>query len=562
MKRASLLLLSVLFAFCGLNAQTVVLSEDFSAITDSSGYTITNNLDQYTQMSGWTGDWVYPSNGKVKLGKAAEAGYIQTPALDLSANNGQFTVTFDAKAWNGDATRLLVEVNGVPYTVEGLSTSVFQTFSVPFSGGTNATTIKFQGFQDSRGRFFLDNVVVTSQELGPDTIGPIVANVVPSENSLLVNFNEALDQTTAQNTGNYALNNGISVTAATLNGSAVTLTVSPALTEGNDYTLIVNNVADASGNVMAPDTITFTYGVASEFQVANIAELRSKLDFTDVTVNHADNVEYKLTGEVIVTAIASYNNQKVLQDGTGAILVFDPSNTLGSLEVGDKIKDLYGTLTNYYGFLEFKPTQPYGSQTGYYEDVTPLTITLAQLNDPEFMIQHQAELIQLNNVTFTSTGSFTVLNTYGISQNGVTANAVFPYFQDANTIGADIPTGTVNITGFNFATSKIGSNYLDYRYYIVPRSMNDFGTGLPQYLTENDLVIYPNPVGDQLTVTLRSNDFEVSSMEVYDLNGKLIRTASVSGNHITMNTNSLAAGQYFLRLSDGKNSVTTKFVKK
>lgn len=562
MKRASLLLLSILLAFCGLNAQTVVLSEDFSAITDSSGYTITNNLDQYTQMPGWTGDWVYPSNGKVKLGKAAEAGYIQTPALDLSANNGQFTVTFDAKAWNGDATNLFVEVNGVPYTVEGLSTSAFQTFSVPFSGGTNATTIKFQGFQDSRGRFFLDNVVVTSQELGPDTIGPIVANVVPSENSLLVNFNEALDQTTAQNTGNYALNNGISVTAATLNGSAVTLTVSPALTEGNDYTLIVNNVADASGNVMAPDTITFTYGVASEFQVANIAELRSKLDFTDVTVNHADNVEYKLTGEVIVTAIASYNNQKVLQDGTGAILVFDPSNTLGSLEVGDKIKDLYGTLTNYYGFLEFKPTQPYGSQTGYYEDVTPLTITLAQLNDPEFMIQHQAELIQLNNVTFTSTGSFTVLNTYGISQNGVTANAVFPYFQDANTIGADIPTGTVNITGFNFATSKIGSNYLDYRYYIVPRSMNDFGTGLPQYLTENDLVIYPNPVGDQLTVTLRSNDFEVSSMEVYDLNGKLIRTASVSGNHITMNTNSLAAGQYFLRLSDGKNSVTTKFVKK
>lgn len=562
MKKLSLLLFSVLFALCGLNAQTVVLSEDFSAITDSSSSTITNRLDEFTQVPGWTGDWVYPSNGKVKVGKSSAAGFIQTPALDLSGNNGQFVVTFDAKAWNGDATSLFLEVNDIPYTVEGLSTSAFQTFSVPLSGGTSATTIKFQGFQDNRGRFFLDNVLITSQPMGPDTIGPFVANVNPSENSLAVIFNEILDQSTAQNVTNYSINNGISVTAATLNGSVVTLNVSPALTEGSDYTLIVHNVADANGNMMTPDTVTFTYGVSSEFQVANIAELRTKLDYTDVSVNNSSNVEYKLSGEVIVTAIASYNNQKVLQDATGAILVYDPSNILGALEVGDKVKDIYGTLTNYYGFLEFKPTQPHSPVIEIYQDVTPLTITLAQLNDPDFMIQHQAELIQLNNVTFNTPGSFAVLNTYEITQDGVTANAVYPYFQDANTIGADIPTGTVNITGFNFSTSKIGSTYLDYRYYIVPRSMNDFTTGLPQYLTENDLNIYPNPVSDKLTVSLRTNSFQVTSMAVYDINGKLVRTQAVSDNQIEMNTQSLAAGNYFLRLSDGKNCVTTKFVKR
>ena len=562
MKKLSLLLFSVLFALCGLNAQTVVLSEDFSAITDSSSSTITNRLDEFTHVPGWTGDWVYPSTGKVKVGKSSLAGYIQTPALDLSGNNGQFVVTFDAKAWNGDATSLFVVVNDIPYTVEGLSTSAFQTFSVPLSGGTSATTIKFQGFQDNRGRFFLDNVLITSQPMGPDTIGPFVANVNPSENSLAVIFNEILDQSTAQNVTNYSINNGISVTAATLNGSVVTLNVSPALTEGSDYTLIVHNVADANGNMMTPDTVTFTYGVSSEFQVANIAELRSKLDYTDVSVNNSSNVEYKLSGEVIVTAIASYNNQKVLQDATGAILVYDPSNILGTFDVGDKVKDIYGTLTNYYGFLEFKPTQPHGPAIEIYQDVTPLTITLQQLNDPDFMIQHQAELIQLNNVTFNTPGSFAVLNTYEITQDGVTANAVYPYFQDANTIGADIPTGTVNITGFNFSTSKIGSTYLDYRYYIVPRSMNDFTTGLPQYLTENDLNIYPNPVSDKLTVSLRTNSFQVTSMAVYDINGKLVRTQAVSDNQIEMNTQSLAAGSYFLRLSDGTNCVTTKFVKR
>ena len=141
MKKFSLLFLSVLFAISGLNAQTVVLSEDFSAITDSNSYTITNSLDQYTQVPGWTGDWVYPSTGKVKIGKSAEAGFLQTPAIDLSANNGQFVVTFDAKAWPNDATSLIVDVNGVPYTVDGLTSTAFNTFNVPLSGSLGSLGI-------------------------------------------------------------------------------------------------------------------------------------------------------------------------------------------------------------------------------------------------------------------------------------------------------------------------------------------------------------------------------------------------------------------------------------
>ena len=147
---------------------TVVLYEDFSAITDSNSYTITNSLDAYTQLSGWSGDWVYPSNGKVKIGKSSMNGYLQTPALNLSGNNGEFVVTFDAKAWPNDTTSLIVAINEVPYTVDGLSTSEFNTFSVPLTGGTSTTVIKFQGVQESHGRFFLDNVVVTSQFINAD----------------------------------------------------------------------------------------------------------------------------------------------------------------------------------------------------------------------------------------------------------------------------------------------------------------------------------------------------------------------------------------------------------
>ena len=559
MKKLSLLLFTVLFALCGLNAQTVVLSEDFSAITDSSSYTITNSLDQYTQVPGWTGDWVYPSTGKVKIGKSAEAGFLQTPPLNLSANNGQFVVTFDAKAWTNDATSVIVAVDGVPYTVEGLSSSAFNTFSVPLSGGTASTVIKFQGFQASHGRFFLDNVVITSQELGPDTDAPFVANVTPSENSLAVTFNEILDPSTAQNVSNYSLDNGISVTSATLNGSVVTLGVSPALAEGSTYTLIVNNVADVAGNVMTADTITFNYGVSQDFQVANIAALRAKwTDALDINGSHFGNDVYKLTGHVIVTGInESYRHQIYIQDATGAIVIDDPNGLITTaLETGDEITNIYGKLSDYYGQLQFAVSETFSDEAlSIYNDVLPLNVTIANLQDVEFMNQHQSELIRLNDVTFAATGTIANNTKYTVSQNGQSGEVVWIHFWNVTGLtGEPIPTAAVNLTGVNKISYGV--------YYLIPRNGADLGTGIPQYLTENDLVVYPNPVSDRLTVKLRTNDFQVSNMAVYDINGKLIRTQAVSDNQIEMSMQNLAAGNYFLRLSDGKNSVTTKFVKK
>lgn len=559
MKKLSLLLFTVLFALCGLNAQTVVLSEDFSAITDSSSYTITNSLDQYTQVPGWTGDWVYPSTGKVKIGKSAEAGFLQTPALNLSANNGQFVVTFDAKAWTNDATSVIVAVDGVPYTVEGLSSSAFNTFSVPLSGGTASTVIKFQGFQASHGRFFLDNVVITSQELGPDTDAPFVANVTPSENSLAVTFNEILDPSTAQNVSNYSLDNGVSVTSATLNGSVVTLGVSPALVEGNTYTLIVNNVADVAGNVMTADTITFNYGVAQDFQVANIAALRAKwTDALDINGSHFGNDVYKLTGHVIVTGInESYRHQIYIQDATDAIVIDDPNGLITTaLETGDEITNIYGKLSDYYGQLQFAVSETFSDEAlSIYNDVLPLNVTIANLQDVEFMNQHQSELIRLNDVTFAATGTIANNTKYTVSQNGQSGEVVWIHFWNVTGLtGEPIPTAAVNLTGVNKISYGV--------YYLIPRNGADLGTGIPQYLTENDLVVYPNPVSDRLTVKLRTNDFQVSNMAVYDINGKLIRTQAVSDNQIEMSMQNLAAGNYFLRLSDGKHSVTTKFVKR
>ena len=253
----------------------------------------------------------------------------------------------------------------------------------------------------------------------------------------------------------------------------------------------------------------------------------------------------------------SYRHQIFIQDATGAIVIDDPNNKITSaLEAGDEITGLYGKLTDYYGLLQFAVSEEFNAAAlSIYNDVNPLTVTIADMQDVDYMNGHQCELIRMENVTFNETGTFANGTKYTLTQNGQSGNGVWIHFYNISGItGEAIPTTPVNLTGVN----KISYS----QYYLIPRVAADLGTGLPQYLTENDIVVYPNPVSDQLTVSLRTNAFQVTNMAVYDINGKLVRTQSVSDNQIVMNAQQLASGNYFLRLSDGKNSVTTKFVKR
>lgn len=505
------------------------------------------------------------ANGKSIVFHFSTEGYQQV-VLSMAARrtgNG-----FSSTVWS-------YSTDGITfYTLEGFSTvpdtvKVYRYQELDLSGITAINNQEqvflkctYDGASAYNGSFRIDNVQINAYPAGPDIWAPYITSLtVLNENTLTLQFNEEVSAETAEDLENYETED-LNYSAASVAGSVVTLTINPALTEGETYTLIVSNVEDLAGNVMAPDTMEFSYGVSPEFRVATIAELRSKMDVSNYDTLNLGHVVYKLTGEVIVTAIAEHNNQKVLQDSTGAVLIYDPGNLLGSLEVGDKVKDIFGTLTNYWGFLEFQPTQAYGEKVSSFEGVTPLTITLEQLNDLNFMLQHQAELITLEDVTFTAEGQFATLTTYEITQNGVSANAVYPYFQDADIVGADIPTGTVSVTGFNFATSKIGNTHPAFRYYIVPRRMNDFGTGVNSYVNESDVIVAPNPAVDQVRVSISNEQFQVSNCFIMDINGQVVASQSVEDNTFNLNVSHLASGFYFLRLTDGKSNVTTKFVKR
>jgi hypothetical protein len=84
-------------------------------------------------------------------------------------------------------------------------------------------------------------------------------------------------------------------------------------------------------------------------------------------------------------------------------------------------------------------------------------------------------------------------------------------------------------------------------------------TGLNKYL-ENNISLYPNPANDYIDV--RVDELNVTSMEVYDVYGKLINNVSVVNNPTRINVSGLATGMYFVRVTTEQGVATKSFIKK
>lgn len=572
------------------NTATVIFAEAGAQSGESALYMNGTNgsssFDQATELNRFNGSTensisgfsqyydlaiVGPSaNGKALVFKISTQGFQD---LVISYAYRRSATGFNSCEWS-------YSVNGTDYTVVETKTyaesiSPSQTETVDLSGidaledqenvylkliltGCSSTS--------ANGNNRFGNVQFNAYPAGPDIYPPYITSATAVDsNKIQIVFNEALDSLTAVETDNYTLDGGREVVAAQLlYGNMVNLTVSPVFSDGTTCQVVVENVSDLEGNVMNPDTVYVEYGINPEFQCNDIATLRTKLDYSNINARVVGTVEYRLNNSVIITAKAAYNNQKYIQDETGAILIFDENNILdpnNGLEVGDKIKGLYGTLTNYYGFLEFVPTRVYTTHEAIMQTVEPLTITLAQLNDTAFMSAHQAELIKLEGAAITSTGTFAKLNRYDVAQNGVSAPALYPYFQDVNYLTLTIPTNVnQTITGVNIATGKIGSDYFDFRYYIVPRSKDDMtamATGIVD-LGKQQISVYPNPTTDFITVNVEN----ATMAEIFDLNGKKVASQSI-GNNATISMLNFANGAYILRiLNDGEVIGSTKIIKR
>lgn len=160
----------------------ILLSEDFAKCTTAGtanlgGTNAFQTVDgQYFQTSGWSGKYLYPEVGMMKMGNSSNGGALCTPAIDLSSNGGTFTVQFAASRYDNDKEKTVMKVylegdEAHAQTTEMLPLDPMNTYTLTFTGGTESSKIVFESTADSgKKRAYIDNIVVYSGEVQLDAM--------------------------------------------------------------------------------------------------------------------------------------------------------------------------------------------------------------------------------------------------------------------------------------------------------------------------------------------------------------------------------------------------------
>lgn len=108
--------------------------------------------------------------------------------------------------------------------------------------------------------------------------------------------------------------------------------------------------------------------------------------------------------------------------------------------------------------------------------------------------------------------------------------------------------------------NKQADIYFDYNFPVVTNDYETIFQSLsnPDFETDNSISIYPNPTSGM--VNIRS-DFNVKSIELFDVQGRLLQTNIVNENNSTINVATQASGVYFVRVVSDEGIKVEKLVK-
>lgn len=235
---------------------------------------------------------------------------------------------------------------------------------------------------------------------------------------------------------------------------------------------------------------TGVYNFPAINNVANIAALR--LGATDGTV-------YRLTGEAILKAKDAFNSRKFIEDGTAAIMIFDAAGIItGNYNLGDGMENITGTLTLSSSMLRFVPVLNVGPASSTGNPVVPTIFEIDALTSGD-----QAKLVKLENVTFTTTGTFATGQNYTIT-DGTNNLILRTDFFNADYIGTTIPTLAQNITGviiqFNDALQIVPRFLADFENAVFDVEPPDFFSATTVSSSQITLNFSPNASGDDIVI--------------------------------------------------------------
>lgn len=274
--------------------------------------------------------------------------------------------------------------------------------------------------------------------------------------------------------------------------------------------------------------------------VNTIAELRAGTIGNDYTLN----------GEAIVTFVQSFRNQKFIEDPTAAILIDDSNGIITSaLVAGDGITGLTGTLDEFGGMMQFRPTMNISpSSSG--NTIAAQSVLASDLNanpnnyESEFVRIYEFALIDTTeNPTWVVGTEYQMLTQSGSYTFRTT-------FYDADYIGADVPTSNTTVVAGIITERNDGD------YFITSRSLSDFSNTLNANTnTLQGFVMTPNPATSFIQVKAASNS--PISLQIFDVLGKQVMGLE---NATLVNIESLTTGLYIVKAVQNGETLTTKLI--
>ena len=304
--------------------------------------------------------------------------------------------------------------------------------------------------------------------------------------------------------------------------------------EGVDFTYsLVSENCDISNTINSPSCEPGS-------TVNTIAELRAGTIGNDYTLN----------GEALVTFVQSFRNQKFIEDGTAAILIDDNNAIITSaLVAGDGVTGLTGTLDEFGGMLQFRPTMNVSaSSTG--NAITAQSVLASELTaNPNDYESEYVRIFEYALIDAAENPTWVVGTEYQmLTQSG--SYTFRTSFYDVDYIGADVPTSSTTVVSGIITERNDGS------YYITARSLADFADTLgADENTIQGFAMTPNPANTFIQVKGASNS--PMSLQIFDILGKQVLRAE---NATRVNIQSLTTGMYIVKAVQNGAITTTKLI--
>ncbi len=329
----------------------------------------------------------------------------------------------------------------------------------------------------------------------------------------------------------------------------LTLTITDDLLPEGAETLVFT-LRNATGTLQIGADSVFTLTIGSSdipAQAYTIAQITG----TDTTFTPDSlGIKVRVTGTVLGIDYRNTGVEFFIHDATDGVLVFSPASTFGyTVMEGDSVV-VEGEIGFYNGTTEVQfldTIMKVGTGT------VPTPVVVQDLDETT-----EAELVRLNNVTLATPAQWTGTGASGFSCDVTDGQNTWTIRIDEQCAlySQPAPAGTFDVIGIG--SQNDNSSPYNSGYQLLPRFTTDviIHSGINETKAGN-LKLYPNPNNGQFVVETGNNVVN-GTLQIFDLAGRNVYTATVQGTMLLVDTGILVAGNYTVVVTDNATTYRTR----